>query len=99
MMSTGYAHGLNSNLIRNYATRLPEHIEKLHEQLSRIQQSAIMEKYNLTDYDGCIIGVVCTPHTIYTPIGKATEEAAPGLRIASSLAELAVWLNKEGSTR
>jgi hypothetical protein len=39
-----------------------------------------------------IVPLVCTPMVIYVPLGQATQEVQPGLRAATSLRELATWL-------
>jgi hypothetical protein len=44
-----------------------------------------------------VVGVVCTPHVVYTEVGDATAEVADGLRACASYAELAQWLAAGGT--
>jgi hypothetical protein len=50
------------------------------------------DNYDFSPYSE-IVGVVCTPVVVYTPLGICTSLVADGLYAAVSMSELEIWLS------
>jgi len=50
------------------------------------------DNYDFSSYQE-ILGVVCTPVVVYTPLGISTNQVAEGLYAAVSITELQIWLS------
>ena len=80
-------------LVRNSISTLEsavDHWEKIREFLKSNKKG---NNYDFLKYNQ-IIAVVCTPHPVYVPIGRATKEIAPGLMSVVCLSELISWLDE-----
>lgn len=77
--------------VRNAASTVDKAVEWWRGRLAKLREQVIGDNYDLSSFDR-IVGVVCTPHVIYVFPGTLDQWAAPGLRMASSLGELAEWL-------
>ena len=65
-------------VLRNAADLVQKAVVEWNQICSFLRDNRVGENYDLSGYDK-IMGVVCTPVVIYTPLGIATERAAGGL--------------------
>jgi hypothetical protein len=79
-------------LVRNVVSLVEEAIKSWNRKCEFFRQSLVGDNYDFRGFDK-IIGVVCTPHVMYTPIGVSTQPIADGLLAAASLSELNNWLH------
>lgn len=77
--------------VRNAATTVEQAVGRWREVVAYLDAHRRGDNYDFSAADH-MIGVVCTPQVVWVPLGEATEEAAPGLRAASSAEELERWL-------
>lgn len=80
--------------VRNTATLIQSAIENWKQMIDFFKVNRSGDNYDFTRFTK-IIGVVCTPHVFYVPLGDATKEIGPGLFAASSIHELRQWLHYE----
>lgn len=81
-------------VVRNLASVVTNAVSEWQNKMSTIFSVRHGENFDLSKFSK-VIPVVCTPVIVYVPIGLATDDVAPGLRGASSVAELAGWLRVE----
>jgi len=77
--------------IRNTASTVTEAVARWSAFVTILTEHPRGDNYDFSRYKE-IVGVVCTPHVMYVPIGAATREVRPGLRAAVSAVELADWV-------
>jgi hypothetical protein len=77
--------------VRNVATTVSHAAEEWDRKISFLRTFSVGDNFDFSAFRH-IVGIVCTPTAVYVPLGTATEEIRPGLRAASSMAELARWL-------
>jgi len=77
--------------VRNLASVTIDAVKEWQDKMSSLYSVRLGDNFDLSKFSK-IIAVVCTPANVYVPIGLATTEVVPGLRAASSVAELAAWL-------
>lgn len=77
--------------IRNAAQSIEEAVARWREVTAFLAAHPKGDNY---DFGGGrdFLGLVCTPQVVWTPLGDATRDVAPGLRAASSVEELERWL-------
>lgn len=80
--------------VRNAATLIQSAIENWKQKSHFFKVNRSGDNYDFTRFTK-IIGVVCTPHVFYVPLGDATKEIEPGLFAASSIHELRQWLQSD----
>jgi hypothetical protein len=83
--------------VRNSVSLIEESVTKWQQVIDYLTQHPQGRNYDLSHYRR-ILGVICLPHTPYTPLGKATQVVSTNatgkiLRQACSFNELAAWLN------
>jgi hypothetical protein len=76
--------------VRNLADRCESWVTDWARRLQMLRDNPLGDNYDLSRYRG-VIGVVVLPMRPFCRIGPATEYASPGLRVVSSLTELATW--------
>lgn len=74
--------------IRNALTLVVREVSDHQRKVERLNQQLIGDNYQFAKP---LAGVVCTPHAVLVPIGPATEEVLPGLRVYVSASELGRW--------
>ena len=79
--------------VRNVADRLEEAVAALERTIAVLDRDPIGDNYDFTGFTD-IIGVVCTPHVVFTAWQVVSRHAAIDLRITPSVQELAHWLEK-----
>lgn len=77
--------------VRNAASTVEKAVEWWHGRLTKLRENPKGDNYDLSGFDQ-LVGVVCTPHVIFVFPDTLDQWAAPGLRMASSVSELADWL-------
>lgn len=80
--------------VRNTATLIQSAVVNWQKKIDFIKVKRSGDNYDFTRFTK-IIGVVCTPHIFYVPLGDATKEIDPGLFEASSIHELRQWLQSD----
>jgi len=80
--------------VRNVADRLEEAVAALERTIAVLDRDPIGDNYDFTGFTD-IIGVVCTPHVVFTAWQVVSRHAAIDLRITPSVQELAHWLEKK----
>jgi hypothetical protein len=88
----------NYKVMRNAADLVQQAVTYWAEKCDLLRNKPVGDNYDFSLYEE-IIGVVCTPILVYTPLGKATAEVANGLYAAVSLAELKLWLEGQSLRR
>ena len=84
--------------IRNAQGVVEAAVDQWDRLIWRLTQQPVGDNFDFSGYRE-VLGVVCTPFPVYTNIGPATREVAPGLRAAAGYAELADWLSSRRSRR
>lgn len=82
------------NTIRNAAQKVEEAVRDWAERLQFLREHRRGDNYDLSEFAE-LLGVVCTPHVLFVPMGIATEEVSRGLRSACTLEELQQWLLRD----
>ena len=90
--SSAYDTG-NYDTVRNTGGLIEKAVKYWRDKQAFIEEHRKGNNYDFTEYDR-FIAVVCTPWTVYVPIGLATQEISPHLLAAVSLGELEDWLNR-----
>jgi hypothetical protein len=85
-------------VLRNASDQVQKAVIAWNQICSFLRDNRVGENYDLSRYDE-IIGVVCTPILIFTPLGIATERVAGGLYAAVSVTELRLWLEGQNLER
>jgi hypothetical protein len=80
--------------VRNAASAIINAVKEWQDKMSLLRSAGRGDNFDFSKFS-TIIPLVCTPAIVYVPIGLATAEVRPGLRAASSVAELAAWLGIE----
>jgi hypothetical protein len=85
-------------VMRNAADLVQKAVATWSQVCSFLRDNRIGENYDFSSYSE-IIGVVCTPILVYTPLGIATISVAKGLYAAVSISELDAWLHGQSLER
>ena len=83
--------------IRNAASTVVDAVSRWTHVLATLSATPRGDNYDFSRFTK-IIGTVCTPHSVYVPLGNPTAEVASGLLAAVSAAELRAWLSEEPSS-
>lgn len=78
--------------VRNAASHIVESVQELRNKIAILKDRWTDITPTLPPYER-LVGVVCTPHVFFTPLGIATEFVLPGLRCAASASELQRWIH------
>jgi hypothetical protein len=77
--------------VRNVTSAMMNAVKQWQEKMSLLYCKRRGDNFDFSKFSK-IIPVVCTPANVYVPIGPATANVAEGLRAASSVGELAAWI-------
>jgi hypothetical protein len=77
--------------IRSATTIVEQAVARWNEVGAFLKNNPKGDNYDFTGFKE-FVGLVCTPHVMYVPLGAATVEILPKLRASVSVDELATWL-------
>jgi len=82
----------NYKILRNASDTVEKAVIEWKQTCEFFKANPLGDNYDFTAYEN-VIGLVCTPGVIYTPLGPATSMGNDGLYGAVSISELRVWLD------
>jgi len=85
-------------VLRNATDTLQKAVVVWSRVCSLLRNNRVGDNYDFSSFDE-IIGVICTPVVVYTPLGIATSRVADGLYAAVSMSELRLWLDGQSLER
>jgi hypothetical protein len=77
--------------VRNRAHDICRAVQDWHVVVQQLRDYPVGDNYDFRRFDR-IVGLVCTSHLHWVPLGVAVQEPMPGLLAACSFAELRRWL-------
>lgn len=81
------------NTVRNAVTLVDASVRKWEEHIAFIREHPRGDNYDFSAFTS-LLGVVCTPHVLFVPLGPATRPVASGLPAACTAEELEQWLSE-----
>jgi hypothetical protein len=79
-------------VLRNTASLLDKAVASWATICRFLRENLVGDNYDFSSFTE-VIGLVCTPVVLYTPLGAATDKVVDGLYAAVSISELRVWLD------